>query len=424
MPTVFNLFEAVHMGLRDRAVIETLEESPAGESGASPPSLPSDAFGPEDARVPDVDWQGGIQKEIHIDDVARFSTSAAMSIRDVITRIDQGHEGLALVIDEERRLVGTITDGDIRRALLAGLDLEQPCGDLLQDEAVRPHAEPITAAYGTSPITLLGVMGKHGIRHVPLLDKERRVVGLALLSRLVSEQQLPLRAVIMAGGLGARLRPLTEDTPKPMLPVGDRPLLERTVEQLGQAGIRQVEITTHYLADKIRNHIGDGSTFGTTVAYRHEAEALGTAGALRNLALPSSHDPLLVINGDVLTSVNFRALFDYHCAHEADITVGVRRYSMKVPYGVVEGNGARVEAIREKPEVSFFVNAGIYLLEPEVCREIPEGKRFDMTDLIDHLIGQGRTVVSFPIHEYWLDIGRLGDYEQAQQDVSSGKLTA
>ncbi len=416
------------MSLSGRTIAETLE----GPSSGRPTSAEGEAVArtavPGSARANDVPgksgWPGGAQNDIHIDDISRFSATAGMTIREIITLIDQAHEGLALVIDERGRLLGTITDGDIRRALLIGLDLNQPCADLLQDEASRPYAEPITAIYGTSSVALLHLMGKHSIRHIPLLDKEGRVVGLALLSRLVSQQQLPLRAVIMAGGLGARLRPLTEDTPKPMLPVGNRPLLERTVEQLGQAGIRQVEITTHYLADKIRSHIGDGSTLGTTVAYCHEGEALGTAGALRRLESHQSREPLLVINGDVLTNVNFRSLFDYHCEHEAQITVGVRRYTMKVPYGVVEGRGLEVEAIREKPEISFFVNAGIYLLEPDVCREIPEGERFDMTDLIAHLISLGRRVVSFPIHEYWLDIGRLGDYEQAQQDVSSGKLNA
>lgn len=414
------------MSLSGRRIVGTLEGPSSGTPSSAEGTAATGTAVPGSARANDglerSGWPGGTQNDIRIDDVSRFLATAGMTIREVITLIDRAHEGLALVVDEQGRLLGTITDGDIRRALLTGLDLDQPCADLLQDQGLRPYAEPIAATQGTSSVALLHLMGKHSIRHIPILDKKRRVVGLALLSRLVSHQQLPLRAVIMAGGLGVRLLPLTEDTPKPMLTVGNRPLLERTVEQLGQAGIRRVEITTHYLADKIRSHIGDGSTLGTTVAYCHEGEALGTAGALRRLASHQSREPLLVINGDVLTNVNFRALFDYHCEHEAQITVGVRRYAMKVPYGVVEGRGLEVEAIREKPEISFFVNAGIYLLEPDVCREIPEGERFDMTDLIAHLIALGRRVVSFPIHEYWLDIGRLGDYEQAQQDVSSGKL--
>ena len=232
---------------------------------------------------------------------------------------------------------------------------------------------------------------------------------------------LPLRAVIMAGGLGTRLRPLTESTPKPMLPVGDRPLLQRTVEQLGQAGIRTISITTHYQADKIKQHIGDGSSFGAVVQYSHENEPLGTAGALRRLE-SLGDEPLLVINGDVLTTVNYRAMLDYHLEHEAELTLGVRRYALEVPYGVIECDGAEVRELREKPEVGFFVNAGVYLAEPHLCAEIPENRHYDMTDLIARLIAEGRRVVSFPIHEYWLDIGRIDDYEQVQRDLRAGKV--
>ncbi|MFQ6016759.1 MAG: nucleotidyltransferase family protein [Kiloniellaceae bacterium] len=363
---------------------------------------------------------GGGQ-DVSISEIAPYCVTSGTSIKEVISQIDQNREGLALVVDGERHLLGTVTDGDIRRAILAGMDLGGAITALLDSGFRRLHAKPITAPYGTSAIHLLRLMGERAIRHVPLVDDADRVVALALLSRFIQRHNLPLRAVIMAGGLGTRLRPLTEATPKPMLPVGDRPLLERTIEQLRQAGIRNINITTHYRADQIVAHFGDGSAFDAVVRYSHESEPLGTAGALRFMNIDGDA-PLLVINGDVFTTVKYGAMHDYHREHKAHLTVGVRHYAMKVPYGVVECVGSRIRAIREKPEVGFFVNAGIYLVEPEVCHEIPENRRFDMTDLIARLIGQERRVVSFPIHEYWLDIGQLADYERAQQDVCAGKL--
>ena len=356
--------------------------------------------------------------EVTVEDLAPYRVAPGTPLRAVIAQIDRGGEGLALVIDENQNLLGTVTDGDVRRGLLAGIELEQPVEALLEAGSPRPYAAPITAPRDSSPVALLRLMGEHMIRHVPLVDSSGRVSGLALLSRFLRQRELPLRAVIMAGGLGTRLRPLTEAMPKPMLPVGDRPLLERTIEQLGQAGIRNINITTHYRADQIEAHFGDGSSFGAEVHYSHEREPLGTAGALRQLELTGG-EPLLVINGDVLTTVNYRAMLDFHREHRARLTMGVRRYAMRVPYGVVDCEGARVTAIREKPEFSFFVNAGIYLIEPEACQEIPANRRFDMTDLIERLRETGQSVVSFPIHEYWLDIGQLDDYERAQKDIAS-----
>lgn len=397
------------------------------ESGSAPEGLERGGLEPEGPGPPTAGPAASeiqlpdFRFEVCVDDVAPFSVGPDCPIRDVIRQIEAGGEGLALVIDRHGQLLNTVTDGDVRRALLVGVDLAAPVEHLLRPAFERRHDKPITAPRGTNAVKLLRLMSEYLIRHVPLVEADGRVTGLALLSRFVRQQDLPLRAVIMAGGLGTRLRPLTEATPKPMLPVGDRPLLERTIEQLGQAGIRSINITTHYQAEKIRRHFGDGSSFGATVRYHHETEPLGTAGALRQVE-SGGDEPLLVINGDILTRVNYRALLDYHLEHKADMTLCVRRYAMKVPYGVVECDGPAVSALREKPELSFFFNAGIYLIEPRVCGEIPSKLRFDMTDLIDRLIETGRRVVCFPIHEYWLDIGQLEDYERVQQDVESGKV--
>jgi len=224
----------------------------------------------------------------------------------------------------------------------------------------------------------------------------------------------------MAGGLGTRLRPLTEDLPKPMLLVGGKPLIERVIEQLWLAGIRRVNLTTHYKPEKIIEHFGDGSTFGIELNYVNEEHPLGTGGALGLMPMPSQ--PLLVINGDILTQVNFRAMHAFHQEQKADLTVAVRRYEIQVPYGVIECEGARVRRLQEKPQVGFLVNAGIYLLEPSVYQFIPQNTSFNMTDLIQWLLDAGRTVVSFPVHEYWLDIGQPADYAQAQSDVANGRF--
>jgi dTDP-glucose pyrophosphorylase len=340
------------------------------------------------------------------------------TLRQALEQIDSNNKGIVLVVDDDRRLVDTITDGDVRRAILSGLSIDQPVCDLLAVKTWALKRRPVTAPVDTKREQLIQLMQEQQVRQVPLLDKDARVVDLVTLHELLPEILPPVQAVIMAGGFGTRLRPHTEVIPKPMLPVGDRPLMERIVRQLHGAGIRRVNISTHYLADKIVAHFGDGRNFGVDVNYLREDQPLGTAGALGLMAPP--RERCLVINGDILTRVDFRALLAYHVEQDACMTIGVRSYEFKVPYGVIETDGPRVLKVEEKPSLSFFVNAGIYVLEPQVHALIPRGRRFDMTDLIAVLLQQGRLVVSFPILEYWLDIGRQPDYDQAQQDVRPG----
>jgi NDP-sugar pyrophosphorylase family protein len=205
-----------------------------------------------------------------------------------------------------------------------------------------------------------------------------------------------------------------------MLPVGDRPLLERTIGQLRRSGIAEISLITHYLADSIRQHFGDGRSFGVRLSYFQEENPLGTAGGLKLMKKPVS--PFVVINGDILTGLSFEAMYDYHRKHASQITVGVRKYEVKVPFGVVECDDVRLTRINEKPSLTFFVNAGIYLLEPSVYDHIPNGQYFNMTDLIQNLLALGKSVVSFPIMEYWLDVGQHEDYRRAQEDIRMGKI--
>ena len=349
----------------------------------------------------------------------RVAVNPDSSVRQVMECIDQSAKGIALVLDEQHRLIGTVTDGDIRRAILSGMDLELSISDLLQQRQPGFASGAITAPLGTDDTTLLHLMTENDVRHIPLVDEAGCVADISFLTELVKEYELPLRAVVMAGGQGSRLRPLTEELPKPMLPVGDKPLLQLIVEQLKQAGIRQVNVATHYKGDVIAEHFKNGEAFGVDIRYVKEDQPLGTAGALS--LLEEVDAPLLVMNGDILTRVDFRALLHFHREHKADLTVCVRQYELSVPYGVIDTDGVSVKGISEKPVVRQFINAGIYLLNPQVRKLIPNGQPYDIPDLIDRLIAEQRTVVCFPIREYWLDIGKVDQYDQAKADIAAGR---
>lgn len=342
-----------------------------------------------------------------------FFVSPSSPIRQAMAHIDANAKGIALVVTDDKVLVGTVTDGDIRRAILHGLDLDRPVSILL-DRLREAGTRPVTAPVGTSDRELLALMNRLEIRHVPLVDADGHVQDIAVQSDLVKSWDAPARAMIMAGGYGKRLHPLTEDVPKPMLPVGNRPILERIIRQLSDAGIRRVNLATHYKADVIADHFGDGREFNVDIDYVNEHEPLGTAGALS--LIKQSAEPLLVMNGDIVTELDFRALADFHQDNRADMTVVVCPYETRVPYGLIETRGIDVVGISEKPQIKGFVLAGIYLLNPRVCGFVPVGKPYDMTDLIARVIGDGGRVVSFPLREYWLDVGVREDYQQAVSD--------
>jgi dTDP-glucose pyrophosphorylase/CBS domain-containing protein len=377
--------------------------------------------------LPVVDAEGQLQdfllrRDLITEDELKASTQERLdrviisptdSIAEAIARLDKAGTGSLVLCSEDRRLCGLLTDGDIRRAILRGIPMEASCERLAS-------RTPVTAQPSISAGEALHLMNKHDINHLPVLDTEGRIVEFLLRRDFVSEEQPRLSAVIMAGGFGKRLLPLTEQVPKPMLPVGDRPLLELTIRQLRSAGIRDVHLTTHYLPENIVEHFGDGEAFGVRLTYVKEDHPMGTAGGLK--LMKKSSRPILVINGDILTGVSFRSMLAYHHKHGAQMTVAVRKYEVKVPFGVVECEDIRVTQLREKPSLTFFINAGMYLVEPSACEYISEGQRFDMTDLIQKLLDAGQPVVSFPIMEYWLDVGSHEDYMQAQEDVRNGRI--
>ena len=348
-------------------------------------------------------------------DLSDVAINPDSTIRQAVACMDGNGLFVALVLDEAGRLLDTITDGDVRRAILAGVGLDQPVAVLRERKAGGQYPTPVTASVNASATEWVELMEARHVKQLPLVDEEGRVLRVVALKDLIAVEDAPLRAVIMAGGLGTRLRPLTDDVPKPMLPVGDKPLLEYTLAQLKAAGIATVSVTTHYKSEVISEHFGDGSSFGVAINYLHEDEPLGTAGALGLLEKPTG--PVLVINGDILSRIDFGAMLVFHREHSAEMTIGVRQFDFSIPFGVVEQDGVEIRRIVEKPVISRFVSAGVYLLNPDVVEMVPRGKPYDMPDLANLLAASGRRVVGFPIREYWLDIGKIEDYRRAQEDV-------
>lgn len=337
-----------------------------------------------------------------------------MPLSEAVDVLDRGGVGLLIIVDDSRKLLGVMTDGDHRRAILRHVPPDEPCINV----ATR---HPVTAPSGISPAEALDIMDHARgflVNHLTLVDEAGAVKGLILRSDLITSEETPVSAMVMAGGFGLRLRPMTADTPKPMLPVDGKPVMEHVLNHLKQAGIRRINVTTHYRPEKITDYFGDGKAMGLDIKYVPEERPLGTGGAV-GLIEPSS-EPLLVVNGDVLTGIDFSAMIDFHREHAADMTVAVRRYDFPVPFGVIECEHGYLTRFSEKPTLNFFVNAGIYLLQPAVQNLITPGEAFDMTDLIERLLKARRPVATFPIREYWLDIGQHADYERAQTEFAAG----
>ncbi len=332
------------------------------------------------------------------------------SLREAIQTIDNGSLQIALVVDSERRLLGTVTDGDLRRAILRGFGLDQPVQAIMNKRPTVARAEHDMAQ-------VLADMRRKQIHRVPVVDDSGRVIGVELLEELIRPAERDNWVVLMAGGLGSRLRPLTDDRPKPMLRVGNKPLLETIIENFVEQGFHRFFISVNYMAEMIKDHFADGSRWGAQIHYLEEDRKLGTAGAL-SLLPKSPSAPFLVMNGDLLTKVDFRHLLDFHHEHRAQATMCVREYDFQVPYGVVRLDGQRIAGIDEKPVHRFFVNAGIYVLEPEALHRVPRDTFFDMPSLFEKLIADGRDTAAFPIREYWLDIGQLADYDRANGEFS------
>jgi len=327
------------------------------------------------------------------------------TISDAIRCIDAGGGLIALVLSIEGHLRGTVTDGDVRRGLLRGIGLDAPVTTIM-------NRKPRSMHCGASDQQLLSALRQEGVLQMPLVDDGERVVELIVSRATVGVPARENPVVIMAGGLGTRLRPITETIPKPMIEVAGRPILETIIERFREQGFRSITLCVNYLAEVIEGHFGDGTRHGVRINYVREEKRLGTAGALSLLNSQSSL-PMIVINGDILTEINFNQLLAFHSDVNALATMGLNRYQYKIPYGVVEVESHQILSFSEKPTLDFFVNAGIYIIDPSIIEYLPHDEFFDMPALFTKVDPKRRA--AFPIHEYWLDIGQHGDLARARE---------
>ena len=334
--------------------------------------------------------------------------SSSTSLRQTIEAITNGNLQIALVVDSENKLLGTVTDGDIRKAILAGKDLSISAADAMRKE-------PITSNAKTPRPAILKLMREKRIHQMPLLDEHGRVVDVLTVDDLIGAHQKPNAVVIMAGGLGTRLYPLTQDTPKPMLKVGGKPILETIIQSFIDQGFVNFFVSINFKAETITDYFGDGSQLGASITYLNENTRLGTAGGLS--LLPEKIDsPIIVMNGDLLTRISVDALLDFHERENAVATMVVREDHYQIPYGVVEVDGTQIIGVEEKPTQRHLVNAGIYVIGKKGLENIPKDTFYDMPTHFAKLSADGHRTAAFPLHEYWVDIGRLDELERAQRE--------
>jgi len=343
-----------------------------------------------------------------VKDIAEALVGPDTPVRAVIEVINRTAIQIALVVDGTQRLLGTVSDGDVRRAILAGRPIDVPASTIM-------NPNPVTIDLGTAREDALFLMRDRNIHQIPVLDGAGRVVSIELINDLIAPDFSDRTVVILAGGMGTRLRPLTNDRPKPMVKVGDRPVLESMIISLREHGFTDITLCVNYLSEMIENHFGDGSELGVGIRYIHEEKRLGTAGAL-TLLPERPRRPILVMNADLLTRVHFGQLVRFHDQMHSHATMCVREYSIRVPYGVVRTDDHKVIGIDEKPVERFMVNAGIYVLAPSVIDLVPPNEHFDMPTLLERIREAGHQTAAFPLHEYWIDIGAKGDLQQAEND--------
>jgi dTDP-glucose pyrophosphorylase len=330
------------------------------------------------------------------------------SIREALRRINEAGTQLVMVADPEGRLLGTVSDGDIRRGLLAGLSLEDAVERCM-------HVNPTVASPGLSRSHLIELCRENGIRQVPIVDELRRIIDLKTIDEVLAPPVRDNAVVLMVGGRGTRLGELTRDTPKPMLQVGGRPLLDHIIRSFIDQGFRRFWLAVNYRAEVIEDYFQDGSGFDCRIDYIRETKPMGTAGALSLLPPAAMEEPFIVSNGDLLTRIDMGAIVDHHVGVGADATMAVREYEVQVPYGVVHVQADRMRRIEEKPVHRHLIAGGVYVLSPSVLPLVPQDSFFDMPALLERVAGQGYVSV-FALDGYWLDIGRQVDYQRACDD--------
>lgn len=343
-------------------------------------------------------------------DWRKLLVTPSTSIISTMKNIDLTSAQFSMVVDEDDKLLGTVTDGDIRRGILKGIALEEPITMIM-------NKTPITVQKRDSIEVINKLFKEKKLRHIPVINNKDQVIDLYFLDHYFESFGIDNWVVLMAGGLGTRLRPLTENIPKPMLTVGTKPILQTILESFVEYNFRQFYFSVNYKKELIKDFFGRGQEWGVKIEYLDEDQRLGTAGAL-SLFQEQPTKPIIVMNGDILTKVNFQQLLEFHEENESIATMCVREYHYQIPYGVVKTDGTNLCSIEEKPLEKYFVNAGIYVLNPEALALIPQGKFFDMPSLFEKLMRLNLKTTVFPIREYWMDIGKMNDFEQANNDYS------
>lgn len=351
-----------------------------------------------------------------ITNVSDISVTTSATVAEVIGCIQQSGSIACALLFDDNKFINIITDGDVRRAFLKGVKLEGRALEIqkIKEKSTRPAA--ITANVDSSKEQLLGLFHKHSLRQIVLINSSGEPLAVIDSKELDQSMESPktnFTALLMAGGFGTRLRPFTNEIPKPMLRVNDRPMLEISIEKLISYGANKIFISTHYLPEKITEHFGSGEKFGVDIQYVHEEVPLGTGGALS--LLPFQDENTLVFNGDILTNLDIGMFLAFHLRSKSAMTIAATQYKFEVPFGVINEVNSHVIGINEKPNFSFLVNSGIYFISKQVFEKLPQLSKYNMTDVAESLIHSGMEVSCFPIFEHWLDVGRPSDFELAKQ---------
>lgn len=330
------------------------------------------------------------------------------TIKEALKIIDSGSMKIAIILDENEKLLGTLTDGDIRRGLLGDLSLSDSIESII-------FRTPTVCKIEDTKEKILEIAIEKKLYQMPIVDSDGKLVGIEEVDELLKSKSKSNKVVLMVGGLGTRLYPLTKNTPKPMLKVGNKPILETIILNFKKYGFTDIILSVSYKSEIIEEYFQDGRDFGVKIEYIHEEKRMGTAGAL-SLIREKLHEPFFVMNGDLLTNINFEHMMDYHLQNNSMATMGVREYDFQVPYGVVNVDGIDIKSIEEKPVHNFFVSGGVYVLSYDSLQYIPQNEYFDMPTLFEKIISNGQKSISFPIREYWLDIGRVEEFEKANNE--------
>lgn len=335
------------------------------------------------------------------------------TVREALRRLDTlAADAVLFLVDAKNRLKASLTDGDVRRGLINGLDLSSPLSEFTQ-------SNPKAFVRGQYDLEQMQDWRKRNFRIIPVIDENNTIVD--IINFRIQKSYLPLDAVVMAGGLGSRLRPLTDNIPKPLLPVGNKPIVEHNIDRLRSFGVKHLTLSIKYLGQQLVDYFGDGADKGMDIRYVTEEEPRGTIGAVSEIK-DVHNDYILVMNSDLLTTIDLEGMFADLINKEADMVVATVPYEVKIPYGVIEIEGDLIKSLREKPTYTYYSNAGIYLIRKEHLAKIPNTGRYSAPDLMEALYTTGHRVTHFPIFDYWLDVGKHDDYEKAQRDIQHLKL--